>query len=79
MRLIRYTDKHFARIKAKRFLMIPKDRKTGTKLQNVWIPNVYLEADGTIKPDADIDFVFQQALRQNKFEAGGIPVPTFLQ
>lgn len=76
-RLIKYTEKHFARLKAKRFLLIP-DNKDKPITQNFWIPNVYLEPDGTLKTNANIDFVFKQALRQNKFKHAGIPVPEFL-
>lgn len=76
-RLIKYTEKHFARLRAKRFLLIPDD-KDKPITQNFWIPNVYLEPDGTLKPNANIDFIFKQALRQNKFKHAGIPVPEFL-
>lgn len=62
IKLIVYTEKHFARLKAKRFLLgDPKAR------QNVWIPNVYLEPDGTIKNSVNIDFVFRKAYCQKKF------------
>lgn len=63
LKLIVYTEEHFARLKAKRFII------NGTN-QNVWIPNKYLEPDGTIKPDANIDFVFYKARRQ--LELAGI-------
>lgn len=43
--------------KAKRFTI------NGTN-QNVWIPNVYLEKDGTLKRNINIDFVFHQAKNQ---------------
>jgi len=43
--------------KAKRFKI------NGTN-QNVWIPNCYLEDDGTIKQNANIDFVFRQSVNQ---------------
>ena len=36
--------------------------------QNVWIPNRFLEPDGTIKKNANIDFVFWQAQKNKKFE-----------
>lgn len=63
LKLIVYTEEHFARLKAKRFII------NGTN-QNVWIPNKYLEPDGTIKSDANIDFVFYKAHRQ--LELSGI-------
>lgn len=37
--------------------------------QNIWIPNVYLEADGTIKEGIDIMFIFKRAKR--KLELAG--------
>ena len=32
--------------------------------QKIWIPNVYLEEDGTLKEDVNIDFVFRKAQNQ---------------
>ena len=32
--------------------------------QNIWIPNIYLESDGTIKENVDIMFIFRKAKRQ---------------
>lgn len=63
LKLIVYTDKHFARLKAKRF-------RVNDTNQNVWIPNCYLEPDGTIKPDSNIDFIFYKSKRQ--LELAGI-------
>lgn len=63
LKLIVYTEEHFARLKAKRFII------NGTN-QNIWIPNKYLELNGTIKPDVNIDFVFHKAHRQ--LELAGI-------
>ena len=57
LRLIVYTEAHFSRLKAKRFMIDGSN-------QNVWIPNRFLEPDGTIKSNADIDFVFHKAKRQ---------------
>ena len=61
VKLILYDERHFAALRAKRFLL---GKGTG---QNLWIPNVYLEPDGTIKPGADLDWAFKKAFRQNKF------------
>lgn len=61
--LIVYTEEHFARLRAKRFML--GDPKYG---QNVWIPNTFLEPDGTIKPDANLDWIFRTAYTQKKFE-----------
>ena len=43
--------------KAKRF-------KINGSNQNVWIPNCHLEDDGTIKANANIDFVFRKSVNQ---------------
>lgn len=43
--------------KAKRF-------KINNSNQNIWIPNCYLEDDGTIKTNANIDFVFRKSVNQ---------------
>jgi hypothetical protein len=63
--LIVYTENHFAKLKAKRFLI------NNTK-QNVWIPNSYLELDGTIKANANIDFVFRNC--KKKLELSGVDI-----
>ena len=43
--------------KAKRF-------KINGSNQNVWIPNRYLEDDGTIKANMNIDFLFRKSVNQ---------------
>lgn len=73
VKLIVYTDKHFARLKAKRFML--GDPKFN---QNVWIPNCYLEPNGTIKANVNIDFVFKQAYQQNKFTCAHININPML-
>lgn len=78
IRLIEYTKKHFARLKAKRFLLI-SDKDMPYPSQNFWIPNVYLEDDGTLKSDINIDFVFRKCLRANKLKYAGIKPPQWLQ
>lgn len=57
LQLIVYTESHFAKLKAKRFTI------NGTN-QNIWIPNVYLEPDGTLKENINIDFIFYKSARQ---------------
>lgn len=66
LRLIVYTEEHFGRLKAKRFLI-------GNSRQNIWIPNSCLSEDGTILPDKNLDFVFRNATR--KLELAGVPNP----
>lgn len=63
LQLIVYTEQHFERLKAKRYTI-------NNTNQNVWIPNCYLESDGTIKPNVNIDFVFYKSKRQ--LELAGI-------
>ena len=55
--------KYGSNCKAKRFAI----NKTN---QNVWIPNKHLEADGTIKSNENIDYVFRKA--QNQLRYAGI-------
>lgn len=73
IRLIVYTEKHFKRLKAKRFMLgDPKDN------QNIWIPNCYLEPDGSLKNGVNIDFIFKKAYCQKKFYYAHINVNPML-
>lgn len=49
--------KDYKHQKAKRFVI-------NNTNQNIWIPNCYLEKDGTIKASADIMFIFRKSKRQ---------------
>ena len=62
IKLIVYTEKHFARLNAKRFVL--GDIRAH---QNIWIPNTYLEPDGSLKNGVNIDFIFKKAYCQKKF------------
>lgn len=63
LKLIPYRPEHFARLNAKRFMLgNPKYN------QNIWIPNKHLSEDGTILPDADLDWLMTKAVRQGKFK-----------
>lgn len=62
IKLIVYTEKHFERLKAKRFVL--GDIRAH---QNIWIPNTYLEPNGTLKTGVNIDFIFKRAYQQKKF------------
>lgn len=77
IRLIKYTDSHFARLRAKRFLIIT-EHDTGHVNQNFWIPNCYLEPDGTIKKGANLDWAFRKAHRAHKLEYAGIEIPGWI-
>lgn len=50
-------NRKYGDMKAKRFVINHTN-------QNVWIPNKHLEADGTIVPDEDLDYIFRKAQRQ---------------
>lgn len=69
LKLIVYTESHFAALKAKRFML--GDPKYN---QNLWIPNCYLDDTGRIKPGADLDWAMQRAYRENKFKYAHIGV-----
>ena len=71
MQLIVYTEKHFAALRAKRYML----GRTGN--QNIWIPNSYLLPDGTLDPAKNLDWVFQRAYRENKFQYAGINVSPY--
>lgn len=45
--------------------------------QNVWVPNKHLLEDGTLKENEDIDYVFQRAYYQRKFEYAKIDINPF--
>lgn len=69
LRLIVYTEAHFAALKAKRFMLgDPKHN------QNIWIPNCYLDGTGRILPGANLDWAMQRAYRENKFRYARIPI-----
>lgn len=55
---------------ARRFLL-------GKSSQNVWIPNCYLELDGTLKENINIDFIFKKAYIQKKLEYAKIDINPF--
>lgn len=55
--------KDYHTMKARRFVLNETN-------QNVWIPCLYLEIDGTIKNNTNIDFVFFKSKR--KFALAGI-------
>ncbi len=69
LQLIVYTEKRFARLNTKRFLI--KGQK-GT--QNIWIPNAYLEPDGTIRADANLAWLFAKHDTRHKLELEGITI-----
>lgn len=67
LKLIVYTEKHFARLRAKRFMIgNPKYN------QNLWIPNKHLDEKGRIRAGENIDYVISQAERQNKLKYANI-------
>ena len=72
--LIPYAKVYYDEKNAKRFQL--GERKYG---QNIWIPNAYLEANGTLKTGVNIDFVFRIAIRQNKFRYAHLDTSVFVR
>lgn len=69
LKLIVYTPEHFARLKAKRFLILDcHDRPSG---QNLWIPNRFLLDDGTINPARNLDWIFRKDENRHKLALAG--------
>lgn len=68
---IRLIRRNYNSYNAKRFTL------NGTN-QNVWVPNCYLEQDGTLKEGVNIDFVFKKAYLQGKFKYANINVNPLL-
>jgi len=54
---IRLIDRNYKNRKAMRFTL-------NNTNQNVWIPKKHLKSCGTVKPNEDIDYVFDKASRQ---------------
>ena len=72
VKLIVYTDQHFARLKAKCFLIMDAhDRPSG---QNLWIPNSFLLDDGTINPARNLDWLFRKPENRHKLALAGFIV-----
>lgn len=67
LKLIVYTDKHFARLRAKRFTI-------NNTNQNLWIPNKHLAPDGTILPDQDLDYILRQSRNQIRIAGANFPL-----
>ncbi|MDK6868430.1 hypothetical protein FOF71_05305 [Lactobacillus paragasseri] len=76
-KLIVYTEQHFAALRAKRFLLISD--KENEPSQNFWIPNCYLEKDGTLKPNVFVDWIFVKCVKANKFKYAGIDIPDWMR
>lgn len=69
LKLIVYTETHFKRLKAKRFLILDAhDKPSG---QNLWIPNSFLLEDGTINPTKNLDWLFFKSENQHKLALAG--------
>lgn len=67
-RLILYTESHFARLRAKRFIILdPSGIDSG---QNFWIPNSCLEEDGTVIKSR-IGWIFRKAELNHKLHLAG--------
>lgn len=71
LKLIVYTEAHFARMKAKRFLILTPDQKIPEQTQNIFIPNTCLLPDGTIQ--GDVRWIFQKKDTRRKLQILGYP------
>lgn len=69
LKLLGLTEYEFEKYKAKRYI-IGADNSG----QNIWIPNCYLQEDGTLKENINIDFVMKKAIYQKKFEYAEINI-----
>jgi hypothetical protein len=58
---LKLINRKYEKYKAKRYTI------NGTN-QNVWIPNCYLEDDGTIKKNSNLDFIFNNKQGRRKLE-----------
>lgn len=68
IRLIVYSEQHFAALRAKRFLLGKSEK------QNIWIPNSCLKPDGTLDTSKQLDWIFKKAAYQNKLKLAGINI-----
>lgn len=62
---LKLVDRNYKGYKAKRFVI-------NNTRQNVWIPNVYLENDGTIKSHICLDFIFKTTQAKRKLQLAGV-------
>ena len=69
LKLIVYTERHFASLKAKRFLIM--DGNGEPSGQNLWIPNSFLLEDGTLDPGKNLDWLFHKPQNRHKLELAG--------
>lgn len=73
IKLMLITRKSYNYQKAKRFLIIANSANALTN-QNLWIPNVYLLLDGTIKKNANLDFIIRKSKNQLKLAGYYSPI-----
>ena len=62
---LRLIDRKYEEYKAKRYLI-------NNTNQNIWIPNIYLCEDGTIKSGANLDFIFNKQQTKHKMKLAGL-------
>lgn len=62
---LRLINRNYRNYNAKRYLI-------NNSNQNIWIPNCYLEEDGTIKGSADLSFIFNKPSTKRKIELSKI-------
>ncbi|MES5121350.1 hypothetical protein [Lactobacillus gasseri] len=64
--------------RAMRFLLNP-EVDTEYRTQNFWIPKCYLEADGTLKSNVFVDWIFVRCVKENKFRYAGLEIPDWMR
>lgn len=61
--LAELSDEHHEKLQSKKFFIGNPKYK-----QSIWIPKMYLDRDGTIRENVNIDYIFKLAVLQHKFE-----------
>lgn len=62
---LKLINRNYENYKAKRFVINDTN-------QNIWIPNIYLEPDGTLKKNINLDFIFDKQETKNKLKLAGL-------
>lgn len=76
-RLYPHRKSSFKGYRAKRYHLVSEQ---GTKVKSFfWIPNCYLEKDGTLKPNIYIDWVFVKFVKNAKVKDTEFNMPDWLK
>lgn len=69
LQLSNTAESRFDHLKAKCFLILNKDNQPSG--QNLWIPNKFLNPDGTIDQTKNIDWLFRKTENAEKLRLAG--------